>query len=135
VNTYQLESKTTINSDSQLELVPAPSGDIVIRVVRVGPYVLTLKQFDGVWTVHRRYRRNDFPSTLQVGLTCYTDWPTASSHPPAEHNRIVIHDGNPDLLALVDYMRYARPPAALMNVALDNASAISDAQILAALGP
>ena len=47
------------------------------------------------------------PSTLQVGMTVYTDYPTASSVSPFMHNSTVIHAGNPDLVAAFDYFRFA----------------------------
>jgi hypothetical protein len=132
---FQFEVKTTINSDSQLVTAPAPSGDALIRLVRVGESVIALRNSDDGWTVHRRYRRGDFPATLQVGMTCYTDYPGASRMDPPTHNRSVIRDGNPDLIAQYDYIRFARPkvPSSLAGRELDDPS-ISDAQLLAFLG-
>lgn len=130
--TFQFEVKTTINSDSQLQITPSTGGEAIIRVARVGPYLIMMKNVGGTWTVHRRYTRTDFPSTLQVGLTCYTDWPNASQLDPYRHNGTVIRTGNPDLVAQFDYVRYTRPPSVLLNRRLDDPGSISDAQILQA---
>lgn len=128
---FQFEVKTTVNSDSQLVITPAPSGEAIIRVARIGASMVMLKNVGGQWSVHRRYSRPDFPATLQVGLTCYTDWQTASQMPPPQHNRSVIKNGNPDLVAQFDYVRYAKPPASLAGKRVDD---LSDTQILQALG-
>jgi hypothetical protein len=132
---YVYEVKTTRNSDSQLEIEPGPAR-ATLRAVRIGPHVLLLrKPAGGAWAVHRRYNRPDLPETLQVGITCYTDWTTCSRYQPSEHNRLVIRDGNPDLRAVVDYVRYARPviPAEWRGRDLSDARQVPDAQVLAAL--
>jgi len=134
---YTWEVKTTVNSDSQLHIEPAGGNEGTIRVARVGPHFVMLKRDgDGPWTVHRRYRRDDLPAELQVGLTCYTDWPFASRTPPAQHNFMALSGGNPDLIAQYDYVRYRRPvvPAALQGQDLSNPQAVSDQALLAAFG-
>lgn len=134
---YTWEVKTTANSNSNLQIEPAGGNEGSIRVVRVGPHFLMLKRAaDGPWTVHRRYRRDDLPNELQVGLTCYTDWPFASRTPPAQHNFTALSGGNPDLIAQYDYVRYRRPvvPAAMMGQELSNPQAVSDQDLLAAFG-
>lgn len=134
--TYQLEVKTTRNSDSQLEITDGAES-MTLRTVRVGPAVLLLrKPENGPWVVHRRYRREDFPQTLQVGLTTYTDWETCKNMQPLQHNRTVIRTGNPQVRAEADYMRYARPvvPASLANRDLADPAQVSDAELLAAFG-
>ncbi|MBS1701234.1 MAG: hypothetical protein JST12_06205 [Armatimonadetes bacterium] len=133
---YQFEVKTTVNSDSQLVTEPTTSGDAVIRVAKIGSTMIMLKKVDGNWSVHRRYSRGDFPSTLQVGLTVYTDWPGASRLSPQQQNSTVIRNGSPDLLALFDYVRYARPelPSTLRGRRLDDPGSVSDSQLLQFLG-
>lgn len=133
---YQFEVKTTLNSNSQLATQPAPSGDALIRVARIGPSLIMMKNIGGQWSIHGRYNRSDFPDTLQAGITCYTDWPNANRLNPREHNGTVIHSGNPDLVALIDYVRIARPnvPASHSGKRLDDPSQVSDAQLLEFLG-
>ncbi|HEY3132395.1 MAG TPA: immunoglobulin domain-containing protein [Acidobacteriota bacterium] len=134
--TFQYEVKTTVNSVSTLEISPG-TNHATIQVARIGSYLIMLRQIPGgSWTVHRRYQRTDMPATLQVGLTCYTDYQTASSFPPLIHNQTVIRTGNPDLVAAFDYIRYQRPqlPAGLVGRNLADPAAVSDAQLLSFLG-
>ncbi|MGN6521408.1 MAG: hypothetical protein ACTHK2_18535 [Dokdonella sp.] len=78
---YQLEAKTTraaippeTHSVSALELAPAQADEEELRVARIGPALSLLVRDPGAsWFVHRRYRRDDFPLALQVGMTVYTD--------------------------------------------------------------
>lgn len=130
---FQFEVKTTINSNSQLILAPAPSSHAIIQVARVGPYMIMLRNSDGTWTVHRRYHRPDLPSIVQVGMTAYTDFGSAFLLSPFQHNLSVIHSGNPDLIAAFDYFRFARPnvPASLLNADL---MTVPEAQLLTFLG-
>ncbi|MEO1272146.1 MAG: hypothetical protein AAFX99_28965 [Myxococcota bacterium] len=132
---YQTEVKTTIDSDSRLE-IGSGMPEATIRVARVGEHVILLIRYPGQgWAIHRRYTRSDMPETLQVGFTTYTDWPTCSGYEPREHNNTRIN-GNPDLMARFDYMRWMRPPVpeSLLGAALSNPNAVSDAQLLAFLG-
>lgn len=107
--TFQLEVKTTVNSDSQLQISPAESGEALIQVARVGADLVMLQKQSRGWVVHRRYRRPDFPQELQVGLTCYTDWPSAERQSVGQHNTQVNPGGNPDLIAQFDFVRFRRP--------------------------
>src|SRR5262249_38306697 len=108
-------------------------GRAVIQVARIGPYMIMLRNSDGTWAVHRRYYRPDLPSIVQVGMTTYTDYATASTLSPFQHNSTVIHAGNPDLIAAFDYFPFPRPngPASLLNADLPP---VPDAQLLAFLG-
>ena len=133
---FQFEVKTTINSDSQLQISDGEAHS-VIQVARIGAHVITLKKSpEGNWIVHRRFNRPDMPPIMQVGLTCYTDWPTCSRLDPKEHNQSVIKNGNPDLVARFEYVRYHRPqiPAQWKDANLSDPSVISDAQLLQFLG-
>lgn len=106
---WQHEVKTTVNSDSQLRTWPTSNGETSLRITRKGAQV-TLATNDGSgWRVQQQYSRDDMPRTVQVGLCCYTDWPNASRLQPDQHNATTIRDGNPDLVALVDYVRFERP--------------------------
>lgn len=149
---YQLEAKTTraaippeTHSVSALELAPAQADEQDLRVARIGGALILLVRDPGSsWFVHRRYRRDDFPLALQVGMTVYTDWAIASTYPYAEHNRTRIEHawldelqpGDPDLQAQFDHFRFVRPqlPAALAGLDLTDPGAVGDAQLLAFLG-
>jgi hypothetical protein len=133
---YQFEVKTTINNNSKLQIDAANTDHAVIQVARIGSVVITLKQVNGQWSVHRRYSRPDFSQTLQAGLTCYTDWDNCKSIPPQQHNKMVIKNGQPDLIAEFDYVRYARPkvPSELQKRDLANAQQVTDEQLLSFLG-
>ncbi|MFM8979158.1 MAG: hypothetical protein ACKOSS_01655, partial [Planctomycetia bacterium] len=133
---YQTEVKTTDDSVSVLAIAPGPSA-ATLRAARIGPHLLLLLRPEGgAWSVHRRYRRDDFPATLQAGLTVYTDWPTCSALTPVQHNNSLLTGGTPDLRAQVDYVRFIEPavPAGLLGADLSNPTAVSDAELLAFLG-
>lgn len=133
---YQFEVKTTVNNRSQLNVANSPADHAIIQVARIGSNIITLKQTNGQWTVHRRYTRADFPKTLQAGLTCYTDWNHCKQLSPAVHNKTVVKNGQPDLYAEFDFVRYARPvvPAPLQSTNLTDPSQVSDTQLLSFLG-
>ncbi len=134
---YDWEVKTTRDGNSVLEISAADVSEAVLQAARIGAAVILLRRAPGgPWQVHRRYRRADFPATLQVGMTCYTDWPTVASVPPAVHNRTVLTGGNPDLVARYDYLRFRRPvvPADLAGRDLVDPAQVSDADLLRFLG-
>lgn len=128
--TFQLEVKTTVNSDSQLQLTPAESGTGLIQVARLGSLLVMLKNQGRGWSVHRRYERPDFPTELQVGLTCYTDWPSAERLSPQQHNTTVLTGGNPDLSARFDFVRFRRPQLPPRSAP----ARLSDSELLRFLG-
>ena len=133
---FQFEVKTTTSSVSTLQYEnTGGTGHAIIQYARIGSTFIALKSINGVWSVHRRFSRPDMPATLQVGMTVYTDYPTASSVAPLTHNMTVIRAGNPDLVAAFDYFRFARPqvPASLVGADLMS-PLISDFQLLAFLG-
>jgi hypothetical protein len=132
---YQFEVKTTRDSHSQLQIEDG-AAQAEIRAARIGDALILLRRFpDENWRVHRRYHRPDMPATLQVGMTCYTDWPTCNGMAPAEHNRTVVRGGNPDLIARFDYYRFARPnvPAPLSGRNFADPNAVSDGELLSFL--
>lgn len=134
---FQTEVKTTVSGNSNLEIDQAAGSGARIRVARIGEAVLALiREETTPWRVHRRYRRADFPTTLQVGLTVYTDWAAASQLTPQQQNTTLITNGQPDLRAQVDFVRYARPavPAALAGRDLTNPAEVSDVELLTFLG-
>ena len=133
---WQTEVKTTDDSTSVLEIHPG-GPEATLRTARIGAHMILLIRWPaGDWQVHRRYRRDDFPATLQVGLTTYTDWTTCETAGVATHNTTLLLGGNPDLQARFDYVRYVEPvvPAGLAGADLSNPAAVSDGQLLAFLG-
>src|SRR5688500_2793776 len=149
---HQFEAKTTraaippeTHSISVLEIGPANADEAELRVARIGMYIILLvREPGGAWRVHQRYARADFPQTLQVGMTCYTDWAVVSTWPWLEHNASVITHAwqdpatpaDPDLLAQFDWFRFTRPdvPAELIGLDLVDPVLVGDAQLLAFLG-
>jgi hypothetical protein len=134
---FEFEVKTTVDSRSDLEVTPAGGPDVVIQVARVGSdFILLKKDGNRAWEVHRRYRRSDMPAELQVGLTVYTDYATASRLPPAQQNTQVIRGGSPDLKAEFDYVRFRRPeiPAELRGKSLADPAQVSDNTLLRHFG-
>lgn len=146
--TFQFEVKDTRNSVSQLSITAgAPSAKI--QVARIGSVFLVLRQIAGSsWEVHRRYIRADMPDTVNVGLTCYTDWNTCFNVGYAFHNQNLLTNGrplpgggtlssaNPDLIARFDYVRFRRPqiPAPFAGRDFSNPAEVSNAEILSFLG-
>ena len=133
---WQTEVKTTEDSTSVLEINPG-GPEATLRTARIGPHLILLIRWPAqAWQVHRRYRRDDFPGTLQVGLTTYTDWLTCEAAGVMTHNTTLLMGGNPDLQARADYVRFAEPavPAGLAGADLSNPGAVSDEQLLAFLG-
>lgn len=155
---YQFEDKTTrhasggeTHSISVRLITNAPPGASAayLRLVRIGPHVLLLLQpFDGPqagqWRVLRRFRREDFPTTLQLGFVAYTDWATMRDCTYEHHNLNLLaqsctqppQPADPDLRAGFEFLRLTRPvvPTALTGADLSNPAQVSDAQLLAAFG-
>lgn len=135
--TYQFEVKTTINSRSRLAVTNADTPAALIQIARIGnDFILLKKTPDGNWNVHQRYRRTDMPEELQVGLTVYTDYSTASRIPAPRQSRQVIKNGRPDLVAGFDYVRFKRPqlPASIKGKNVSNMQEVSDTELLQFLG-
>ncbi|WP_019586722.1 hypothetical protein [Deinococcus apachensis] len=112
----QFEAKTTVNSASTLELTPARTGWVELRLARVGASFVLLHRLDGGrWTLHKAYFRPDLPATLQVGLNAYTDYDTIQrylrrgEYDPRQANGSLVPDGQPDLIGRVDFVRFGRP--------------------------
>ena len=134
--TFQFEVKNTTSSNSVLSIDFAGTGHAQIQWTRIGPYFIALRNINGTWVVHRRYVRGDMPPTLQVGMTVYTDFPSAAMLQPFAHNSTVIHSGFPDLVAAFDFFRFERPkvPSSLTNANLMDVVAVPDFALLAFLG-
>jgi hypothetical protein len=121
------ETKSTVNSGSNLKLRPARADWMELRVVRLREVFLLLTRMPGeAWRVRERLLRRDvgFGPEMQVGLVAYSDGTNAppSHRDPAVHNAVDAATraglGNPDLRARVDWVRFRRPPV-LRDVAPD----------------
>ena len=133
-----IETKSTVNSGSNLKLRPARAGWHELRIVRLRETFLLLSRAEGEgWRVRERVLRRDLPSAMQVGVVAYSDgtsappeWRDPQAHntaDPAARARV----GAPDLGAHVDWVRFRRPPA-LRDVAPDwlTDHAVSEATLL-----
>ena len=112
----QIETKTTVNSASDLRLIPSSTDWLDLRVVRVGQTFVMLYRLPGEsWTLSRCFNRPDLPQRLQVGLNAYTDWDRINSqyfNNEVAFNRTLLTgpDTHPDLIVRDDYIRFGRPP-------------------------
>ena len=134
---YSGEIKTTRNSNSTLNFPPG-AAESRIRIARIGQHVICLLDVGSGWQVAEwRYARPDFPDTLQVGLTAYTDWDTVSGYEPEVYNQTVLtKTGAPDLVARFDWITFRQPqvPKQLVGADLSNPAAVPDAALLSFLG-
>lgn len=128
--TRQFEIKATRNSDSRLYYddngIPQTETEAWLQMVRVGDTFVCLRKHGaaGDWIVENRYPNPNHPlpvfgSTLQVGITAYTDWPTAQPfwqggiEDMYHFNYAPPGTGQPDLISQVDYLRFRRPDPGL----------------------
>lgn len=104
------ETKTTVNSRSNLKLRRAPTGWVELGIARLGPsfFLLVRDGEGGRWRIHERFFRMDLPRTVQVGLVAYTDWDSAADlqRDPRRFNTTVLRTGRPGLVARVDWIRH-----------------------------
>jgi hypothetical protein len=133
--------KTTVNSVSTLAISDAAVSQAEIQVARLGNAMIMLRRDEGgEWIIHQRYQRENFPATLQVGLTVYTDWGGLQAVYPfgqeVQHNAAYATGQNPGLHAEFEYLRYRRPvvPAHLAGRDFTNPAQVSDAELLSFLG-
>ena len=134
--TRQFEIKATRDSNSQLYFsdngIDQNETEAWLQMVRVGDTVVCMRKHGATapWLVENRYpnARHPFPNfgeTLQVGITAYTDWATASPFNSAgleasyHFNYAPPQNGNPDLISQVDYFRLCRPDPALTESVLE----------------
>jgi hypothetical protein len=104
------ETKTTINSISTLRLHPTQAGWVELALARIDAHFLLLSRNEGkAWKIRERFTREDMPATLQVGLDAYTDWFSRDTDDPVTFNNVPVVDGEPDLIVLVDFIRFQRP--------------------------
>lgn len=117
------EIKTTVNSNSDLQVSTAPSNHLQIRMARIGDAVFLLYAPIGEeFIIRNRYCRTDFPETMQVGFVTYCDWDKVVEYFNGEeffHNSNVLEAGvpndpnagssqpfNPDLRAEFNFARF-----------------------------
>ncbi|RYX82421.1 DUF1349 domain-containing protein [bacterium] len=107
----QFELKNTANSVSKLEIRPAATGWIQMKITRRGAnFQLSAKRDDDTeWTPMKSFTRPDMPAKLQVGLTAYSDWNSvAKVYPNYErYNTQGAPQNNADLVAEVDWIRFS----------------------------
>lgn len=121
-----IETKTTVNGRSALNLHPVAAGWMELRIVRVRADFLVFYRPQGAadWTLQERFYRPDLPRTLQVGVNAYSGWDLVPElwNDAATFNRTVISDRPTDLAAEFDYVRFDRPalPDALRGVRLSD---------------
>lgn len=134
-----IETKTTVNGRSALNLHPVPAGWMELRIVRVRADFLVFARAEGAaeWTLQERFYRPDLPRTLQVGVNAYSGWDLVPElwNDPAAFNRTVIADRPTDLAAEFDYVRFDRPrlPESLRGVRLSDYR-VPAADLVAAFG-
>ena len=106
------ETKSTVNSRSNLKLRPAKTGWVELAVARVRAAFILLYRFDGEskWTVQERFHRRDLPRTVQVGINAYSDWYGAQEfhNDPLKFNTVPAKNSKADLVVTVDYVRFRR---------------------------
>ncbi|MFT6809807.1 MAG: hypothetical protein ACJA01_003045 [Saprospiraceae bacterium] len=78
-----------------LSITNIPTTHVQLRFARMGSHFVILYRVmpTGDWIVHQRYNRNDFPDTLQVGFTTYTDWNKVEAVGHIFHNQNVLIPG------------------------------------------
>ncbi|MEM7515160.1 MAG: DUF1349 domain-containing protein, partial [Bacteroidota bacterium] len=117
-NQAQFETKLTIKGKSKLKILPAPEGWVEMAITREGEqFTLSVKK-NGEWEVLRTLTHPNMQGRLQVGMIAYTDfnakmkWRYIFSR--ASLNTTVFTDGDPDLIARFDYIRFFRNEAELL---------------------
>ena len=116
VGVPKFEVKNTVDSQSLLELTPADTGWIEMRLQRLDDVFTVEYKYDGGdWTHLRTYEppeRPVMPERLQVGLVTYTDWESIGHFVGnAFSYKTQIIEGSPDIYSYVDFIRFSRPEA------------------------
>ena len=131
------ETKTTVNSRSNLKLRPARDGWMELRIVRVGPSFVLLSRYDGEgWQVRERFHRMDFARHVQVGLCAYTGWNSVPDlhGDPVRFNTTVLKDRRADVVLDVDWVRFARPSLQGVSPTSLTDPATTDAELVRLFG-
>ncbi|HZG57758.1 hypothetical protein [Paenibacillus sp.] len=127
----QIETKTTIDSKSDLRLTQVRDGWIELRIIRLGDNFFTLYKPEGsTWTRGRTFPRPDLPDTLQVGIAAYSNGAYFGSDIDSKTFNTIPENGPADLLVRGDYIRFARPnvPAELVKQIQDGS--LSDSALI-----
>lgn len=123
------ELKTTTNSLSTLQILPAPAGPVDLRIARHGEiFTLLTRPEDGEWAVMDQIIRPDLPLVLNVGLTAYADYDSvAPIYPNFQlYNTEGAPTENADLIAHVDSFDIRRPTTGRLPIANIDAPAFLD---------
>lgn len=142
-NRFQFEVKTTVNSNSQLMYINIDVNNVLIRMARIGGAIIILYQIPGNdWVVHQRYRRDDFPETVQIGFVTYTDYWTVDEVGHIIANNTVLNDSyseaydwNPDLIGRFNFARFndIEVPGAYAGLDLTDPGQVNDGALLSFL--
>lgn len=95
------EGKTTVNSESTLELADGANRGR-LRICRLGSSFILARQLEGEsqFIVTQRYERGDLPAEVQVGMIV-NGWNSSGQQPDLSRT--------PDLEATFDYVRFSVP--------------------------
>lgn len=132
--TAQIETKDTIDSDSELWVHPSVADWVELRIERRGlRFELSRRLPGGDWETIRTIDRDSFPDTVQVGVLAYSDWPTVSTFPNAEaFNEVLVPSppGHRDLRAEYDYIRFSDPGCWDADLDDDGAVTLADLAVV-----
>ena len=107
------ETKTTVNSRSDLRKHPAKTGWLEIRIVHIGEDFVLLNRYEKEdWQVLRIFNRPDLKGKLQIGFNAYTGWnemPAEYRVNPQKHNETVLNNTRADVILQADYIRFTNP--------------------------
>ncbi|MEM8795258.1 MAG: hypothetical protein AAGE61_06805 [Pseudomonadota bacterium] len=123
------ELKTTTNSLSTLQILPAQTGPVDLRIARHGElFTLLARPEGGEWEVVEQIVRPDLPLVLNVGLTAYADYDSVAPTYPNYHvyNTKGAPTENADLIAYVDRFDLRRPATGRLPIANIDAPAFLD---------
>lgn len=117
----QYEIKTTTNSLSTLQITPAQTGWVELRMARHGELFTLLHRPEGQsdWAIIEQIVRPDLPRTLNVGITAYADYASVQPIYPDffRYNTEGTPKNNADLIARVDYVTFRRPVTGRIPIA------------------
>ena len=145
-----LEVKTTINGQSVLDIQDIDAAEAQFRFARIGSVFIIMYKLatSSDWVIHRRYERNDFPETVQIGFVTYTNWPKVFTYTPVFHNSHTLNNSlvadpsnnlglafDPDVIGDFDFARFdsLSIPPGLEGSNFFNPMSISDEALLAFL--
>ncbi len=114
------ELKTTTNSLSTLQILPAQTGPVDLRIARHGEIFTLLARPEGQdWAVIEQIIRPDLPMVLNVGLTAYADYDSVAPTYPnyQQYNTQGAPTQNADLIAYVDSFDLRRPATGRLPIA------------------